>query len=107
MKTIKFYAIITTLAVISTSCVENSAKYKAAVAQRDSIAIQKQALDSNYNQTVALLNDIENGFATISQNETQMRVNLKGVESTTADKKAIIGAQMNAIKVSMDKNKDL
>jgi chromosome segregation ATPase len=105
MKTIKFYAIIATLAVLTTSCVENSGKYKAVIAQRDSISIQKQALDSNYNQTVALLNDIENGFATISQNESQMKINLKGVESTTADKKALIGAQMNAIKVSMDQNK--
>jgi len=105
MKTIKFYAIITAFAFIAVSCVENSGKYKAAIAQRDSIAIQKQALDSNYNQTVALLNDIENGFATISQNESQMRINLKGVETTTSDKKALIGAQMNAIKVSMEQNK--
>jgi len=105
MKTIKFYVFITALVFTSVSCVENSSKYKTAIAQRDSIAIQKQALDSNYNQTVALLNDIENGFATISQNESQMRTSLKSVETKTSDKKALIGAQMNAIKVSMDENK--
>jgi len=105
MKTIKFYAIITALVFMTASCVENSSKYKAAVAQRDSIAVQKQALDSNYNQTIALLNDIESGFAEISQNESQMKVNLKGVEGTTASRKEAIGVQMNAIKVTMEKNK--
>jgi hypothetical protein len=105
MKAIKFYAFIAALVLTTTSCVENSSKYKAAIAQRDSIAIQKEALDSNYNQTIALLNDIENGFASINQNESQMKANLKGVEGTTASKKALIGAQMNAIKVSMEQNK--
>ena len=105
MKTIKFYAIIATLVFATASCVENSVKYKAAVAQRDSLAIEKETLDSNYNQTIALLNDIEAGFAVISKNESQMKVNLKGVEGTTADRKKVIGAQMNAIKESMEQNK--
>ncbi|MDD3323260.1 MAG: hypothetical protein PHS59_17640 [Paludibacter sp.] len=105
MKTIKFFAIIAALAFVSTSCVENSGKYKAAIAQRDSITIEKQALDSNYNQTIALLNDIESGFAKISQNESEIKVNLNGVEGTTADRKKMIGVQMNAIKESMEKNK--
>jgi len=105
MKTIKFYAIIATLVFATASCVENSGKYKAAVAQRDSLAIEKETLDSNYNQTIALLNDIEAGFAVISKNESQMKVNLKGVEGTTADRKKVIGAQMNAIKESMEQNK--
>ena len=105
MKTIKFYAIIAVIAFTSASCVEKSEKYKAAIAQRDSIEIEKQSVDSNYNQTIALLNDIESGFATISENQSQMKVDLRGVESTTADRKKAIGAQMNAIKVSLDKNK--
>jgi hypothetical protein len=96
MKAIKFYATIVALVFLTASCVENSGKYKAAVAQRDSLAIEKQALDSNYNQTITLLNDIEAGFAEISQNEKQMKVDLKGVEGTsTADRKKVIGVQMN------------
>jgi len=105
MKAIKFYVTIVALAFLTASCVENSEKYKAAVAQRDSLAIEKQALDSNYNQTIALLNDIEAGFTEISQNEKQMKVDLRGVENTTADRKKVIGVQMNAIKESMEKNK--
>jgi len=105
MKAIKFYAIIAALALMSTSCVENSGKYKAAVAQRDSIALEKQALDSNYNQTLALLNDIETGFAVISQNESQMKVNLKGVEGSKTNKRDQIAAQMIAIKKGIELNK--
>jgi len=105
MKSIKFYALIAALAFMTTSCVENSGKYKSAIAQRDSLVVEKQALDSSYNQTLVLLNDIEAGFAQISQNETQMKVNLKGVEGTKTNKRAQIAAQMTAIKDGIEKNK--
>jgi chromosome segregation ATPase len=90
---------------MTASCVENSSKYKAVVAQRDSLAIVKQATDSNYSKTLAILNDIDAGFSEINQNESQMKVNLKGTEGTTASRKARIGAQMQQIKESMEKNK--
>jgi hypothetical protein len=104
MKAIKFYAIIAAL-VFMASCVENSSKYKAVVSQRDSLEQVKQVLDSNYSQTLAILNDVEAGFSEITQNETQMKVDLKGIEGSKNNKKAIIGAQMNAIKESIEKNK--
>ena len=87
MKTIKFYAVIAALVFLMPSCVENSGKYKAVVAQRDSLAIVKQTLDSSYNQTLGVLNDIEAGFSEINKNEKQMQVNLKGVEGSTATKR--------------------
>lgn len=105
MKTIKFYAFIMSLAFMTASCVENSEKYKDVIAQRDSLAIEKQALDSNYNQSLVLLNDIETGFANISRNEREMKVNLKGVEGGKTNRRDLIAAQMTAIKESMDQNK--
>jgi len=105
MKTIKFYAIIATLVFMTTSCVENSQKYKAIVAQRDSLEQVKQVLDSNYNQSLVLLNDIETGFAQINENERQMKVDLKGVEGSKTSKRDAIAAQMTAIKESMEQNK--
>ncbi len=105
MKTIKFYAIITALVFVTSSCVENSEKYKAIVAQRDSVEQVKQALDSNYNQTLVLLNDIETGFSQITQNEIEMKVNLKGVEGPKTNKREMIAAQMTAIKEGVEKNK--
>jgi len=103
MKTIKFYAVIATLAFLTTSCIENSEKYKAAIVSRDSLAFEKQASDSNYIRTLTILNEIETGFSEITQNEKQMKINLKGVEGT--NKKELIAAQMNAIKESMEQNK--
>ena len=105
MKTIKFYAIVASLVFMTSSCVENSSKYKAVVAQRDSVEHVKQALDSNYNQTLVLLNDIETGFSKINQNESQMKVDLKGVEGSKNNKRQLIAAQMTSIKESMDQNK--
>jgi hypothetical protein len=105
MKTIKFYSIIAALVFITASCVENSGKYKAMVAQRDSLEHVKQVLDSNYNQTLAIVNDVEAGFSDINQNESQMKVDLKGVEGSKNNKRAMIAAQMNAIKQSVEKNK--
>jgi len=105
MKTIKFYAIITALVLMTASCVERSGKYKAAIAQRDSLEQVKQALDSNYNQTLVILNDIETGFSEINQKEGEMKVNLKGIEGKTTNKRALIAAQMTAIKEGIEKNK--
>jgi len=104
MKAIKFYAIIATLALITTSCVENSGKYKTVVAQRDSLELEKQALDSSYNHTIALLNDIEAGFSEINQNEKQVKINLNG-EGSETNKRKLIGTQMKAIKDGIENNK--
>ena len=105
MKSIKSYAIIAALVFMTASCVENSGKYKAAIAQRDSLEQVKQALDSNYNQTLVVLNDIETGFSEINQKEKDMKVNLKGVEGNSTNKRQLIAAQMTAIKEGIEKNK--
>lgn len=104
MKTVKFYVIALSVVFVTASCVENSDKYKAVVEQLNALEMEKQALDSNYNQTIALLNDIETGFSNISQNESQMKVNMKGIEGATS-RRDQIAAQMTAIKETMDQNK--
>lgn len=105
MKTIKFYAICTAIVLITASCVENSEKYKAAIAQRDSLEVAKQILDSNFNQTLVVLNDIETGISKINQKEKEIKVNLKGVEGSTANRKKQIGIQMAEIKEGIEQNK--
>ena len=87
------------------SCVENSGKYKAAIAERDSLQLEKQALDSNYNQTLVLLNDIETGFSEINHSASEMKVNLKGAEGKTTNKRELIAAQMTANKENIEQNK--
>lgn len=105
MKTIKFYAIISAVVFLATSCVESSDKYKAAMAQIDSLSIEKQALDSNYNQTLIILNDIENGFSEINDSQGEMWVNLQGAEGKQVSKREMIADQMTQLKANIDKNK--
>ena len=105
MKTFKFYAVIAAIVFGTVSCVENSSKYKALVAQRDSLELVKQTLDSSYNQTLGIVNDIESGFAEITQTQKDMKVNLKGAETKSANKKEQIAAQMATIKQGIEQNK--
>lgn len=105
MKSIKFYALIASIVFTTASCVENSSKYKKMVAQRDSVEHAKQSIDSSYSQTLAIVNDIEGQFAQINENETQLKINLKGVEGSNTSKRELIATQMQAIKVRMDQNK--
>lgn len=105
MKTIKLFTALAVIALLSASCVEKSNKYKDVIAQRDSIANEKQILEERHNQTIGLLDDIESGFASINENETQLQLDLQTSESPTTDRKKAIGIQMNAIKESMEKNK--
>lgn len=105
MKSIKFYVIIAALAFSMASCVESSDKYKAAIAERDSLALEKQALDSNYSRTLTILDDIEKGFSEISYSQSQMRVNLDGSEGKTTSKRELIAAQMADIKETIEINK--
>lgn len=105
MKRIKSYAMIGALLFITASCVENTEKYKKAIAQRDSLAIEKQVLDSNYQQTLVLLNEIETGFSVINQNERELKVNINGVEGNLKNKKDVIVAQMLEIKNNIEQNK--
>lgn len=101
----KFYVIITAVVFITASCVENSEKYKAVVAERDSLSMEKQALDSSYNQTLTLLNDIETGFTEINQTEKEMKLKLQGVEGPMVNRRQQIAAQMTAIKKGIEQNK--
>lgn len=105
MKAIKSFAFLALITLLSASCVERSNKYITAVAQRDSIALEKQTLDSNFNQTITLLNEIEAGFAVINQNERQLQVQLKGGEGKNPNQRELIAAQMLTIKEKMDQNK--
>lgn len=105
MKTLKNYLAIAAIVFATASCVENSEKYKSAIAERDSIKLENQALGSNYNQTLDIINEVETGFAQISESEGQMKLDIKMREGKMASRKERITAQMNSIKEIMAKNK--
>jgi len=65
MRTVQFLAIIAALVFTATSCVENTGKYKTLAAERDSLQLQAQTIEANYNDTIGILNDVEDGFEKI------------------------------------------
>ncbi|MGC3976820.1 MAG: hypothetical protein QM751_00395 [Paludibacteraceae bacterium] len=105
MKTIKFITTLTVLALISASCVEKSGKYQALLAERDSLQTTSAKLETGYNETLDLLNDVEEGFASIRALESKMVTDVNGIEGKSASKKQQIAAQINQIKKTLEQNK--
>ncbi len=105
MKAINLCVLFAALVFLTVSCVENSEKYKTVVAQRDSITLEKLALDSSYNQTITLLNEIEMGFTEINKGAKQMMLDLSVEDGKASNQKDRIVSQMKAIKVNLEQNK--
>lgn len=105
MKTIKFLAVITVLTLTAASCVEKSGKYQTLLAERDSLKTEATSLETDYNETLKILNDVENGFAVIRESENKMRVELPGIEGQNATKRQQIASQLTQIKEILDQNR--
>lgn len=106
MKPLKF-AIMTTLIVFtSTSCIESSKKYKALLAERDSIQLNMQVVQESYNQSIDLLSAVDSGFAAISETEKSLKLELNGIEGSSSNsKKQEIAARFDQVKKILDENK--
>lgn len=102
MKLIKITMALASVALIATSCVENSAKYLTLVAQRDSLLI----VDENYHQALDILNDVEAGFQAIRETENAVFAQMQSVEGQTLSKKQQLAGQVVQIKNILAQNKD-
>lgn len=105
MKAFKLITVITVLLFTTVSCVENSDKYKAVLAQRDSLQMQAQTIEAGYNETIEILNDVEAGFASIREIEGNMMLDIKSVEGNSKNKKQQIAIQLNQVKEILAQNK--
>lgn len=106
MRTIQLAAVMTALIFTVTSCVENSEKYKSIVAQRDSLQFQAQAIEANYNETIGILNEVEEGFAQIRNAEGKMLKEVQGIEGTSTSRKEQLAVQLNQVKELLEQNKN-
>lgn len=57
------------VALILSSCVENSKKYQALLAEKQSIEVQKTDLENQYNTAIGIINDVENNLQAIRDAE--------------------------------------
>lgn len=105
MKAIKFITVITLLAMTTVSCVENSEKYKKLVAERDSLQSSAMKLETGYNETLDILNSVDEGFAMIRAGESKMVTDMQGIEGKSGSKKEQVVSQIKQIKDILDQNK--
>jgi hypothetical protein len=94
MRTLNYLAIFIAMAVTTVSCVESSSKYKSVVAQRDSLLIRADTIEQEYNEIVAIVNDVESGFNEITQNEGKMMVEVRINEVNTASKREKVATRL-------------
>ena len=106
MRTLNYLAIFIAMAVTTVSCVESSSKYKSVVAQRDSLLIRADTIEQEYNEIVAIVNDVESGFNEITQNEGKMMVELRSNEGNTASKREKVATRLSLIKDVLAQNKE-
>lgn len=102
MKFINITLALALVTLIGTSCVEKSAKYLTLVAQRDSLLV----IDSNYHQTLEMLNEVEAGFQSIRETESAIAVQMQGVEGQTLSKKQQLAGEVYQIKTILAQNKE-
>lgn len=94
------------LSVVTVSCVESSGKYKALVAQRDSLLSESARLEADYNETMDILNEVEDSFAAIREKEGLVRNGLYNVEGQSASKKQQVAGDVAQIKELIEQNKE-
>ena len=105
MKTLKVGALIALVGLMTVSCVEKSAKYQALLAQRDSLQNKVSSVQTEYNQSMDLLSQVDSGFAAISESEASLKIELKGVEGQTSAKKQELAEKFNQLKQVLEENK--
>jgi len=94
------------LSGVTVSCVESSGKYKALVAQRDSLLSESARLEADYNETMDILNEVEDSFASIREKEGLVRNGLYNVEGQSASKKQQVAGDVAQIKELIEQNKE-
>jgi hypothetical protein len=98
--------VIVAVCTLTASCVETSSKFKSLLAERDSLQTQAQTIEDNYNETLDILNEVENGFQSIRESEGKMIVDLKSIEGQDATKKNQVIAEINHIKEILAQNRE-
>ena len=68
------------VALLLSSCVESSKKYKALVAEKESLVVENQKMENEFNATMGILNEVENNLQAIRDAEGILLVKQEGNE---------------------------
>ena len=78
-KTLTFVS-VALVALILSSCVESSKKYQALLAEKESLVVENQKMENDYNATMGILNEVENNLQAIRDAEGILMVKQEGSE---------------------------
>lgn len=68
--------------------------------------LHSQTIETGYNETIEILNEVEAGFASIREIESKMKLNIKSVEGNNKNKKQQFANQLNQVKEILALNKE-
>ena len=66
------------LALVFSSCVESSKKYKALLAEKENLVAENKNIENEYNAALGIINEVENNLQAIRDAESLMMMNVEG-----------------------------
>ncbi|MDR3217631.1 MAG: hypothetical protein LBU22_01400 [Dysgonamonadaceae bacterium] len=94
------------LTVFFSSCVKNSAEYKTLQAQKDSLELANVKSQSELDEIVSLLNEVEDNFKSIKSAENYLTVQSNAPGELTPSTRARIHSDMQFVTETLNKNKE-
>ena len=80
MKKVLTVVSVALVALLLSSCVESSKKYQALLAEKESLAVENQNMENEFNATMSILNEVENNLQAIRDAEGILMVKQEGSE---------------------------
>ncbi len=105
MKIIKFL-VVALVGVLSISCIGRTSSYKELSKERDSLLIHNEELAKSYDQTLAIINDIDAGFAEIRKSEGMITMELLTGEGRNKSKREQLSAEMENLNEILERNRE-
>jgi len=88
------------VALMLSSCVESSKKYKELLAEKEAVVLENQKIEEEYNAALGIISDVENNLAAIREAEGLMLI--QGENATQRDQ---LNSELIQIKESMAVNR--
>jgi archaellum component FlaC len=103
MKKVVVFCVVFTF--IFTSCVKNSSEYKGLQAQNDSLVLANAQANSELDQILSLLNEVEDNFKSIKSAENYLSVQSNTSGELTPSTRERVQSSMKFVTETLDKNR--
>lgn len=91
------------VALMLSSCVESSKKYKELLAEKEAVVLENKRIEEEYNAALGIISDVENNFAALR--EAVGLMSIQGENATQIDQREQLNSELIQIKESMAVNR--